>query len=242
MLRLLLISFVTCHSTLAVTLPTSIVVDGEVFTGVVYQSHDASRLAIMHSAGVATFPIASLSAGIQQSLGYDPEAAKAVQAAEAERAAEAAQAEQAAEAAEGPRIKELKAQAANGDAQAAYFLAERYQRGHEVEQSLEKAVAWLNTSANLGSSQAYFELGKCYEYGEGVSASLQTAAGWYRKAAQQGDSRAYNWIRSAVNDGKVAASYLNGLDQVKMSKEGPRAIQTAAESDAIGWRVFKLSE
>jgi len=222
-LRLLLISFVTCHSTLAVSLPTTIVVNGEVFTGVVYMSHDASQLVVQHRVGIARFPIASLSPELKRTLGYDSEAAKA---AEAKRAAEA---ERTAEAAEGPRIKELKTKAANGDAQAAFFLAERYESGQEVELNLEKALAWLTASAKLGSAQACFKLGR-------MSKDFQTEMGWYRKAAERGDTRARNELLAAVSQGKIPESYMRGLEHVTMYTAGPETNNAGTR----GWRTFKV--
>ncbi len=241
MIRFLIIFLVVSAAAFAVEIPDTLVVDGQTYKGVVYQSHDASRLRVMHETGVGAFPIASLPTGIQRSLGYDPEAAKAAMAAEAERAAEAAEAKQAAEAAEGPRIKELKAQAASGDADAAYFLGERYQSGQEVEASLGQAVQWFYTAANLGHRKACYSLGKCYEYGEGVGQSFQMALEWYRKAAQRGDGRGYDRIRDAVSDGKVSQSYLNGLVDTHREMTKYRTFDSAAEREAWTTKV-KLKE
>lgn len=63
----------------AVDLPTTLLVDGESYTGVVYKSHDASRLTIQHDSGIACIPIASLSPELHKELDYvsHPSAPKA---------------------------------------------------------------------------------------------------------------------------------------------------------------------
>ncbi len=97
MIRSLIIFLVASSVALAVEIPDTLVVDGQTYTGVVYQSHDASRLRVMHETGVAAFPIANLPTELQAKLGYDEKAAQA-----AEAAANAAAANAAAAAAKDP--------------------------------------------------------------------------------------------------------------------------------------------
>lgn len=85
MVRPFAVLFAVCVSASAVEIPDTLVVDGQTYKGVVYQSHDASRLKVMHETGVAAFPIASLPADLQVKLGYDPKAADAAEAAAAQR-------------------------------------------------------------------------------------------------------------------------------------------------------------
>jgi len=84
-------------SVLAVELPSILIVNGQTYNGVTYQSHSASRLNIMHESGVASLPIGSLSADLREQLGYSEEAAKAAEreAAEAQAQAQVTRAEQA---------------------------------------------------------------------------------------------------------------------------------------------------
>ena len=52
-------------------LPNPLVVNGEAFINPIYESHDASRLNIMHKTGAASLPIAQLPDGLPKKLGYN---------------------------------------------------------------------------------------------------------------------------------------------------------------------------
>lgn len=52
-------------------LPNPLVVNGEAFINPIYESHDASRLNIMHKTGAASLPIAQLPNGLPKKLGYN---------------------------------------------------------------------------------------------------------------------------------------------------------------------------
>lgn len=52
-------------------LPNPLVVNGEAFINPIYESHDASRLNIMHKTGAASLPIAQLPYGLPKKLGYN---------------------------------------------------------------------------------------------------------------------------------------------------------------------------
>jgi hypothetical protein len=97
MIRGFMLLLIASAAALAVEIPDTLVVDGQTYTGVVYQSHDASRLRVMHETGVAALPIANLPTELQAKLGYDEKAAQA-----AEAAANAAAANAAAAAAKDP--------------------------------------------------------------------------------------------------------------------------------------------
>lgn len=84
MIRTLVILVAACAVAFGVEIPDTLVVDGQTYKGVTYQSHDASRLRIMHETGVAALPIAGLSADLQTKLGYDEKAAQAAEAAVAQ--------------------------------------------------------------------------------------------------------------------------------------------------------------
>lgn len=62
-------------SAFGIEIPETLVVDGETYKGVIYRSHDASRLKIKHEIGFASLPIANLPADLQAKLGYNPNAA-----------------------------------------------------------------------------------------------------------------------------------------------------------------------
>jgi hypothetical protein len=83
MTRSLLILIIASAGAFAVEIPDTLVVDGQTYKGIVYQSHDASRLRVMHETGVASLPIGSLPADLQTKLGYNANAASAAEAASA---------------------------------------------------------------------------------------------------------------------------------------------------------------
>lgn len=63
----------------AVELPDTFLVNGKKYRGAVYQSHDVSRVDIMHESGVASLLIADLSDELQSLFGYNPAAATAAE-------------------------------------------------------------------------------------------------------------------------------------------------------------------
>ena len=89
MTRPLAILLIACTSVIAVEIPDTLVVDGQTYKGLTYQSHDASRLRVMHESGVAAFPIANLPVDLQAKLGYDPKAAVAAEKASQQQQAQA---------------------------------------------------------------------------------------------------------------------------------------------------------
>jgi len=93
MFRVTLLLLAACAIAAAVEVPETLVVDGQTYKGVVYQSHDAARLKIMHESGVANLAIADLPTEMQTKLGYDPH-----EAASAEKALQQQQAQARAEA------------------------------------------------------------------------------------------------------------------------------------------------
>jgi hypothetical protein len=79
LLRSLAMLLAICVSAMAVEIPETFVVDGQTYNEVVYQSHDASRLKIMHESGIANLLIANLPKELQAKLDYDPKAATAAE-------------------------------------------------------------------------------------------------------------------------------------------------------------------
>jgi TPR repeat protein len=73
--------------------------------------------------------------------------------------------------------------AAQGDADAQFWLGTAYQRGWFGEFDDREAFQWLRKAAAQGLPNAQFSLGQMYEDGEGVPESDSLAASWYRKAA-----------------------------------------------------------
>jgi uncharacterized protein len=73
--------------------------------------------------------------------------------------------------------------AAQGDANAQFWLGAAYQRGWFGAFDDQEAIKWLRKAAAQGLPNAQFRLGQMYEDGEGVPESNPLAASWYRKAA-----------------------------------------------------------
>ena len=113
MFRIALLLLVACAAAPAVEVPETLVVNGQTYKAVVYQSHDGSRLRIMHETGIAALPIGDLPADLQGKLGYGEKAAQDIKATEQ---AKAAAAETAAAAAENQRIATEQANVAAAEA------------------------------------------------------------------------------------------------------------------------------
>jgi hypothetical protein len=83
-------------------------------------------------------------------------------------------------------LKQFRALAALGDANAQYDLGLMYQSGQGVKEDDKEAVAWFRKSAEQGLAQGQTQLGMMYYSGEGVAQDDAQAATWFRKAAVQG--------------------------------------------------------
>lgn len=96
-------------------------------------------------------------------------------------------------------IKELKAKAEAGDAEAQcdlgyrYYYAVKYTycsllghiyyRGDEAERDYKKAFKWYTKAAKQNHPKAQCRLGDLYYYGDGVKQDYKKAFKWFKKAA-----------------------------------------------------------
>jgi hypothetical protein len=85
-------------------------------------------------------------------------------------------------------VEGARAAAAQGNAQAQYFLGHVYSKGKGVPQDYVQAAAYLRQSAERGYAPAQNDLGALYARGMGVPKDEAQAWQWFRKAADQGDS------------------------------------------------------
>lgn len=92
-------------------------------------------------------------------------------------------------------VKEWRALAAKGDADAEFNLGLMYETGMGVPQDRAQALIWYRKAANQGQADAQNNLGFMYAKGIGVTKDPVKALTWYRKAAKQGHARAKNNIR-----------------------------------------------
>lgn len=76
--------------------------------------------------------------------------------------------------------------ARQGDGEAQYSLALRYDMGEGLQRDTARAIHWYTRAAAQGVAGACFYLGMKYEFGNGVSKDVERAMALYRKAALQG--------------------------------------------------------
>lgn len=147
-------------------------------------------------------------------------------------------------------MKEWRASAEQGDADAQYRLANMYSQGLGVPQDYSEAVKWWRRAAKQGLVQAQHRLANMYKRGLGVPQDYAEAVNWYRKAAEKGDvssqfslavtygemqdySEAVKWYRRAAEQrdriAKFAAYFIG-----QIYEQGERGVpQDYAE--AVKW-------
>lgn len=113
----------------------------------------------------------------------------------------------------------LQSLAAEGNAEAQFYLGHMYYFGDDVKKDLALAASWFRKAAEQGNATAQFNLGVMYRKGLGVSKDAAQAVIWYRKAAEQGDAAAQ------LNLGEM---YYNG--------------QGVPDSTAIAYALFNLAQ
>ena len=89
-------------------------------------------------------------------------------------------------------MKNILAEALNGNALAQYNLGVMYDNGQGVTQDYKEAVKWYRLSADQGNADAQYNLGLMYYNKQGVTQDYKEAVKWYRLSAQQGDMDAQN--------------------------------------------------
>jgi TPR repeat protein len=103
--------------------------------------------------------------------------------------------------------KWLRLAAAQGDADAQFWLGTAYQRSWFGALDDREALGWLRRAAAQGLPDAQFSLGQMYEVGEGVLQSDLAAASWYRKAADHSPANLGGVWEAEV---QLAYMYRNG--------------------------------
>ena len=83
-------------------------------------------------------------------------------------------------------LRDLKAAANEGKADAQFVLGLKYEKGDEVEDNCVEAARWYQKSAHQGHPYARFNLGLCYESGLGVNLDWHKALDLYRLAEKSG--------------------------------------------------------
>ena len=85
----------------------------------------------------------------------------------------------------GLALRELRPLAAQGDANAQFFLGVMYDFGLGVHRDYARAVKWYRKAADLGFSRAQSNLGQMYSKGRGVPQDDAQAHMWYNLAASR---------------------------------------------------------
>jgi TPR repeat protein len=125
-------------------------------------------------------------------------------------------------------IRELRAQAEQGAAEAQLALGLIYYSGEGVPQHLGEAVKWLRRAAEQGNAVAQASVGVLFLKGEGVPRNALEGYHWLSKAAHQG-------LASAQV--QVGRCYLQGVGVRSFPQEAFRWFRRAAEQgDAQGQR------
>lgn len=103
-------------------------------------------------------------------------------------------------------LRELKARAEAGDANAQLNMGGIYFKGQQVNRDYTEGEKWFRRAAQQGQAQAQYNLGMMHASGLGVTQDQAEAVRWYRLAAEQGLAIAQ------LNLG-VAYAYGSGLEQ-----------------------------
>jgi hypothetical protein len=99
-------------------------------------------------------------------------------------------------------LREFKAAAERGDAQAQVNLGNLYMKGLGVEQDYAAAGRWYRQAAEHGDSLGQSKLGILHYYGLGVDKNTDEAARWFLKAAEQGEPGAASVLGSMYAEGE----------------------------------------
>ncbi|MBO6060965.1 MAG: sel1 repeat family protein [Clostridia bacterium] len=87
-----------------------------------------------------------------------------------------------------------------GDPELCAFLGKEYYFGWNLEQDLDRAFRYLNTSAEAGDALSQFLLGFMHWSGRGTEPNEEKALRWFLPAAEQGIPEAmYNVAKILLN-------------------------------------------
>lgn len=131
-----------------------------------------------------------------------------------------------------PALRELRARAVAGDANAQLEMGGVFCKGEDVEQDYAEGAKWFLMSARQGNAWAQFNLGMLYLAGQGVKPDNAESLHWYRLAALQGlapaqinlgvayatgvgvekdEAEAAKWMRLAALQGDAQAQFNLGV-------------------------------
>jgi uncharacterized protein len=121
--------------------------------------------------------------------------------------------------------------AAQGDAEAQFWLGVGYEQNWFRTLDQKEAVKWYQKAAQAGNPDAQVELGHRYESGEGVEQSFELAARWYLKAAEHvadlgGAGQGRNQLGLLYMEGRgVPQDYVQAYFWFSLSGSGENAAE-----------------
>lgn len=105
-----------------------------------------------------------------------------------------------------------RSRAMNGNAEAQYLLAQRYDFGNDVTADTSEAIVWYKLAASQGHTDAMYNLGITYQYGDRVDVDINEAIGWYEAAGNRGhgDSQ-YSLAEILSEEGSEWSNYSEAM-------------------------------
>lgn len=97
-------------------------------------------------------------------------------------------------------IESLRHAASQGNPEAQFTLALRYDEGEGVKPDLAEALRWFTQAAEQGHLDAQMYVGLYYAKGKGVDRDLKAAVAWYQKAAGRGHALAMGLLGQCYED------------------------------------------
>lgn len=117
-------------------------------------------------------------------------------------------------------IADMQADAAKGDAKAAFHLSVFYLRGKGIERNPAESARLLELSASKGYAQAQESMGIMLLTGTGGVIDVTKAVSWLELAAAQGQARAQTMLGMLLFRGEgVARDQKAGLDWLRRSAQ-----------------------
>ncbi len=126
------------------------------------------------------------------------------------------------------KMEDLENKANQGNAKAAFALAEVFRTGGSgVDKSVGQATKWYQKAAELGHDEAAFALAEAFRSGQGVKKDFGTAVQWYQRAADGGSANAQYALGRLYEDGsgvprdldKAVALYRQAADKNQPSAQ-----------------------
>lgn len=135
-------------------------------------------------------------------------------------------------------LKELKAKATHGDADAQYLLGRFHEFGIGVAQDPVRAASCYRKAAEQNLVKAQYSLGRLYAEGQGVPQDPAQAVQWYRKAAAQNYALAKNKLGRMYATGQgVPQNDVEAYRWFTLAARHPNTSYALINRDALAKRM-----